>query len=305
MREKIIEVLDSIDKAIDIIEINELLKLKSTDELNELNECLEELIKEGIIHITKKNRYILLKNCKSLKTGNIDMASSGFAFCVIENEDDIFISKNNLNGAIEGDQVVIDIYTYHGKKEGKVIKIINRNLKNLVGRIAIIKGKISIILEDKKLNLNIVLKEEYPNLVDGHIVLIKLGSKIKNNNYIATVEKIIGHINDPDIDILTIAYSHGIFLDFSEETKEELKAIPSEVTEKEKAGRRDLTNEMIFTIDGDDTKDIDDAISISFNDGIYTLGVHIADVTNYVKPNTALYKDAYSKGTSSYLADRV
>lgn len=305
MKENIVNALENIERAIDIIEIADLLNLKSTDDINNLDDVLSKLVKEGIVHLTKKNRYILLKNCKSLKVGKIDMATSGYAFCIIENEKDVYIAKNNLNSAIEGDKVVIDVYEKNGKKEGEVIKIIERNITNIVGRISIINNKVSIILEDKKLNISIVLTNTYPNLVDGHVVLLKLGNRINNNNYEASIEKIIGHVNDPDIDILTIAYSHGIFLEFSHETEEELKNIPSEVEPKEKIGRTDLTKEMIFTIDGDDTKDIDDAISISYLDGIYTLGVHIADVTNYVRPNTALYKDAYMKGTSSYLADRV
>lgn len=305
MKDEVIKVLDNIDSAIDIIEINELLKLKTAGELKELAIVLDDLEKEGLLHKTKKNRYILMKNCKSLKTGTIDMASAGFAFCVIPNEEDIYISKDNLNGAIEQDLVVIDIFNMHGKKEGKVIKIINRNLKHLVGKIDFVNNKPKVIIENKKINIEIKLIQDYPNLVSGHVVLIKLLEKKNNNVFLASIEKIIGHINDPDIDILEIAYNHGITLDFSKETIEELKTIPEVVSEAEKKDRVDLTNQVIFTIDGDDTKDIDDAISISYDNNIYTLGVHIADVTNYVKPNTHLYQDAYEKGTSSYLADRV
>ena len=233
------------------------------------------------------------------------MASAGYAFCIIPNEEDIYIAKDNLNGAIEQDEVVIDVFNISGKKEGKVIKIIKRNIKNIIGQIEIVNNKTKVIINDKKLNMEIRLVDNYPNLVNGHVVLLKLLEKKNNNVFLACIEKIIGHINDPDIDILEIAYSHGINLDFSKETLEELKNIPEVVSEVEKKDRVDLTNQVIFTIDGEDTKDIDDAISISYENNIYTLGVHIADVTNYVKPNTHLYQDAYEKGTSSYLADRV
>ena len=305
MKQRVIKVLDKIESAIDIIQINDLLELKTADELKELANVLKELEQEGIVHITKKNRYILMKNCKSLKTGIIDMASAGYAFCVIPNEEDIYIAKDNLNGAIEQDEVVIDVFNISGKKEGKVIKIIKRNIKNIIGTIQIVNNKTKVIIDNKKINIEIKLVDNYPNLVNGHVVLLKLLEKKNNNVFLACIEKIIGHINDPDIDILEIAYSHGINLDFSKETLEELKSIPEAVSEVEKKDRVDLTNQVVFTIDGEDTKDIDDAISISYENNVYTLGVHIADVTNYVKPNTHLYQDAYEKGTSSYLADRV
>ena len=110
MKQRVIKVLDKIESAIDIIQINDLLELKKDDELKELANVLKELEQEGIVHITKKNRYILMKNCKSLKTGIIDMASAGYAFCVIPNEEDIYIAKDNLNDAIEQDEVVIDVF---------------------------------------------------------------------------------------------------------------------------------------------------------------------------------------------------
>lgn len=117
--------------------------------------------------------------------------------------------------------------------------------------------------------------------------------------------KILGHKDDAGIDILSIAYKYGIYDEFSRDTLEELNHIPDQVNEKDLVGRTDLTDQMIFTIDGADTKDIDDAISLEVKDNIYTLGVHIADVSYYVQENTALGDDAYERGTSSYLADTV
>ena len=129
--------------------------------------------------------------------------------------------------------------------------------------------------------------------------------EIGKRSYLGKVIKIIGHKNDPGVDIISIALRHGIEIDFSDDVLRELESIPSVVSEEEKKGRTDLTSEMIFTIDGDDTKDIDDAISIKKNNDNYVLGVHIADVSHYVKMGSALYNAAFTRGTSSYLADTV
>ena len=305
MNEKIIEYLKSEDKAKTIIEINDYLQLKSSKELELLQESLNELIMKGIVHQTKKNKYILMKYCKSLCVGKIDVTKNGYAFLMCDNKDDIYISKDNLNGAIEEDTVLIDTFTRNNKLEGKVLKILNRSLNRLVGEIKFVNEIPTIILDNKNLDLDIVIENHFSNLVDGHKVLIELKEQIGNKKFIGLVIKIIGHKNDPDTDILSIACKYGIELDFSDQVKQEVLKIPEEVLEKDKVGRVDLTNEKIFTIDGDDTKDIDDAISIKKYSDYYELGVHIADVSYYVRPNTALYNEALNRGTSSYLADKV
>jgi len=307
MKNKILEYLETIEQAKDIIEINDYLNLKTAEELKELQEELEKLVKQGIVHETKKKKYLLMKYCKSLVTGRINVAKNGYAFLIQENNpDDLFINRDNLNGAIEGDIALVDTFTRNNKLEGKVIKILERNLKRVIGEILFVDGKPRIILDDKKLDINIKLENNYfTNLVDGHKVLVELVKQIGDKKFVGNIIKIIGHVNDPDIDILSIAYKYGIELDFNEEVKKELLNIPEVVNDEDKLGRVDLSNEMIFTIDGDDTKDIDDAISIKKIGDLYELGVHIADVTYYVKPNTALYNEAYKRGTSSYLADKV
>lgn len=306
MQDEIIAYLKNEDKAKTIIEINDYLKLKTSEELKNLQIILDEMVKKGIIHETKKNKYLLMKYCKSLRTGKIEIASNGYAFLIQENDDnDIFINKDNLNNAIDGDIVLIDLFTRKGKIEGKVLKILERKLNKLVGEIIIQDNELKFIPDDKKLNLEIVIENYFANLVDGHKVLIELSKQIGEKKFVGLVTKIIGHKNDPDIDILSIAYKYDINLEFNEAVQKELKSIPSEVLDKDKYGRIDLTNEMIFTIDGDDTKDIDDAISIKKTNDYYELGVHIADVTYYVRPNSAIYNEAYERGTSSYLADKV
>ncbi len=306
MKEKIVEVLDKQQKAIDLMQINDLLNLKTSEDFQELTNNINELIKDGIVHETKKHDYILVKYCSSLITGTISVTKSGNAFLNIPDEDDIYIDRSNVNGAINNDKVLVDIFSYHGKKEGKVIKILDRNLNNITGEITFHNKNLVFVPDDEKLDVEITLtKESTTNCVEGHKVYVEIIKKINNHKYLGQVIKIIGHKNDPGIDILSIAYRHGIDPEFNEEVTKELESIPNSVSESDKKGRKDLTDKVIFTIDGDDTKDIDDAISLEERNGHYLLGVHIADVSYYVKPGMALYDEAFKRGTSSYLADTV
>ncbi len=305
MRTKILEYLESINKAQDVIQINDALGLTTSEELKELTDELNKLVGEGIIHETKKNKYIMMENCPSLYSGKIEVTKNGYAFLLLNNDEDIYIGKNNLNGALDGDVVLIDTWTSAGKREGQVLKILNRTLNNIVGEIKYVDNEPTIILDNPKLDIEIVLENHFANLVDGHIVLVNLTKELGPKKFVGLVTKIIGHKNDPEIDILSVASKHGIELDFSEEVQKEVQNIPEEVQKEEKIGRVDLTKEAIWTIDGDDTKDIDDAISIKMEKDLYVLGVHIADVTHYVRPGTKLYEEARSRGTSSYLADKV
>ena len=308
MKEKIVELLSGIHEAKKAIEINDMLGLKTAQEYRELQDTLDELVKEYIVFFTKKEKYILLKNCPGLKVGRLSVNKKGFGFVILDKEDDLYVEASNMNGAIDGDIVLAEKFMSGVRKEAKVIRIIKRELDDLVGEIAYNeKEKPILILDDDKKDLTIELTgEKLKDCVEGHKVLVRTVKEINKRKYLAEVVKIIGHKNDPGTDILSIAYRHGIYEDFGEEVEAEIEKIPNQVSEKELKGRRDLTNEVIFTIDGDDTKDIDDAVSIKLKDnGNYILGVHIADVSNYVKENTALGDAAYERGTSSYLADTV
>ncbi len=304
MKDKILEYLGLDDKAKTLMEINDYLGLKSSLELKELQNVLSELIKSGIVHETKKSKYMLMSNCASLLAGKIEVTKNGYAF-LLKEEGDLFISSDNLNGAINGDTVLVDVFERNKKIEGKVLKILDRKLNTVIGEILYVNDEPTLIVDDKKLDIEVELINHFANLVDGHKVLVELKEQVTHHKFRGVILKIIGHKNDPDIDILTIAYKHNIELEFSDEVKKELESIPDNVKDADKIGRTDLTGEVIFTIDGDDTKDIDDAISIKKKDNLYELGVHIADVSYYVKPGTHLYDEAYSRGTSSYLADRV
>ncbi len=306
MKEQILEKLKDIHEAKTLIEINDLLGLKTVEEYQELQKEMDKLVNDCLVFKTKKDKYLLLKNCPSLKIGKLSVNKKGFGFLILDKEDDIYIAKDDMNGAINDDTVLVEVTEKGLEPAGKVLKIVKRDLKNIVGEVKVIKNKKFLEPDDDKINLKITLSPETSkNCVDGHKIVAKLTKRIDNKNYLADCIKIIGHKDDAGIDILSIAYKYGITPDFSEETIKELDKIPEEVKAEELIGRKDLTNEIIFTIDGADTKDIDDAISLTKRDKIYTLGVHIADVSHYVKENTSLGDDAYERGTSSYLADTV
>lgn len=305
MKKEIIEILKNEKDAQDITKINDLLNLETANELLNLQEELNNLVKEHIIYKTKKEKYILYDNMSNIKVGKLSINKSGNGFILLS-EDDLYINYNNLNGATNGDIVLAEMFYYKNDLEGKIVKILERDTKNLIGTIYIKDKKAYFKLDDEKKSLQIELDQKSAsNCVEGTKVLVNITKELGNNKYYGRIVKIIGHINDPGVDIKTIAYKYEIYDEFSKETNEELLLTPSSVLDKELIGRTDLTSENIFTIDGDDTKDIDDALSFKYENDIYTLGVHIADVSYYVKRNSPLDKDAYERGTSSYLADSV
>ena len=305
MKEQILSVLQDKYDAQGIIQINDMLGLKTASELRDLQSLLDELVSDAIIFKTKKEKYILYKNCPNLKVGILSINKSGNGFLLCEG-DDVFVNHNNLNKAIHGDEVLVETFLYNEKLEGKVLRIFKRDTKNIVGTVYFKKDKGFIQLDDEKKTITIELDaNSSKNCVEGTKVLVNTIKELPNNHYIGKVVKIIGHKNDPGVDIKSIAYKFGIFEEFSKETEKQIDDIPVTVSPESKRGRKDLTEEIIFTIDGDDTKDIDDAIGIEYKDGIYKLGIHIADVSYYVEIDSPLDKDAYAKGTSSYLANSV
>ena len=304
MKEQVIKVLDKEFEAKDIMQINDLLDLKTPEELKDLQDVIKELVDEYILYNTKKDRYILIKNCTNLRIGKLSLNKKGFGFVNLEQEEDIYIDKDNLNGAIDDDMVLCEIIDKGIKREGRIVRIIKRDLSNLVGTVVLKNDKFFLELDDNNKNVEVRL-ENTNNVVEGHKVYVKIIKELTRNKYVGEVVAIIGHKDDPGVDILSIAYKYGIIPEFNEQVEEELKSIPDTVAESELKGRTDLTNKQIFTIDGSDTKDIDDAISLEMNGDNYILGVHIADVSHYVKENTALGDAAYARGTSSYLADTV
>ena len=310
MRDDIINILKNSDKAIDIYEIQDLLGIKSIEDTTKLSEELRKLEDEVIIYRSNKNKYMMIED-SHLKKGVMRVNKKGFGFVEVDNlEDDIYISSDNMNGAIHDDIVLVEITSKMNldRLEGRVLRIIERKINRYIGLINFDKKGIGhITLDDNKIKLDIEIpKENSLNSVDGHKVVVELEKKVSNDKYIGKVVEVIGHINDPGVDILSIIYKYNINIDFPDDVKEEVKTIPMEVKESDLKNRKDLRDMCIFTIDGDDTKDIDDAISIEkLPNGNYKLGVHIADVSYYVKEGSPLDNEAMERGTSVYLVDRV
>ncbi len=306
MKEQVVDLLNSKYEALDIIEINDLLGLTTSDDLSRLNNVIDALVKENILYKTKKNKYIMYKNCPNLKVGTLSLNKKGFGFLLIPGGEDIYIDKDNINGAVNEDKVLIELINTMDGVEGKVLRVLNRDLNNLIGEIYIEKDKVCVKLEDDTKHLDIKLDQKTSkNLVEGTKVIVSVTKEMSKNKYMGKVTTVIGHKDDPGVDIKLIAYKYGIYEEFSKSAMEQTENIPTEVSDNDLIGRTDLTNEMIFTIDGADTKDIDDAISYEYKDGLHVLGVHIADVSYYVTEDSFLDKDALSRGTSSYLADSV
>lgn len=314
MRNEILNLLKD-GKALDMLEISKALGYtKDMDEL--LASKLTEMVNSYDLHLSNKGRYMLFKdnekNSNYFKGIFMD-TKSDYGFIRVEGmEDDIFVPGSKTNGALNGDEVLVYLTkgASKGKKmEGEVVKIINREVNNKVGEIYHYEGKIMVSLDDKKFKKLIYLKstQETERLVDGDKVVVSFTSSKSDNNYInANFVKRIGHITDPGIDILSKVADKKIETEFSDSYLDELSKLPTSVNDKDLTDRRDLRKKMIFTIDGDDTKDIDDAISIEkLPNSHYKLGVHIADVSYYIKEGSVLDLEARKRGTSTYLVDRV
>lgn len=311
MRDDILNILKNSDKALDLYELHDMLHINTVEGAKELTDELRKLTDEVVVYHSNKDKYMMLEK-SHLRKGVMRTNKKGFGFVEVENmDDDIYVAQENMNGAIHDDIVLVEITSKMNldRLEGRILKVIKRQVQRYIGEITFdAKGKGHIKLDDNKIKLNIEIpKDKTLNAVDGHKVVVELVKKLNNNlKYEGKVVEIIGHKNDPGVDILSIIYKYNINTVFPDDVKEEVANINMEVLPEEYHGRRDLRDQMIFTIDGDDTKDIDDAISIEkFANGHYKLGVHIADVSYYVKEGSPLDNEAMERGTSVYLVDRV
>ena len=305
MESKILEILSGKNKSLTIMEINDLLGLHTIEEYQELGKTLNILCMEAQIYYSeKKKRYTLFSNTNYMK-GKLIVNPKGYGFVILDDNDreDIFINSRNMLDAKSNDIVLVEYINKHNK-EGKVTKVIKRDESNLVGLFDSENGIDYVILDKKEYGKYIIPKGFSKGAVPGHKVLVR---RLFNGAFNeAEVIKIIGHKNDVGIDILSYVYEYGFDPTYSDDVMAEVEKIPSEVSEEEMLSRTDLRDKMIFTIDGKDTKDIDDAISIEkIDNDKYILGVHIADVSHYVKKGSYLDDDAYERGTSVYLVDRV
>ncbi len=308
MEDRILELLNRKNKALSIQEIDHLLELKTTNEFRELEDTINKMCNEYTIYCTNKGNYMTFDR-SPLKKGILRVNRKGFGFVELPDEEDIYIDAKNMNGALHNDLVVAEVTgrKEKNKLEGRILKILDRKLEYVIGEFYLENGVGHLILDEENLKMNVIIeKDDIHGAVDGHKVQVRLLEQKSDHTYRGEVTKILGHKNDPGVDILSIVYKYNISDTFPEEVIEQLKTIPSEVSDEDKVGRTDLTDITIFTIDGDDTKDIDDAVSIKkLQNGNYELGVHIADVSYYVKEGTPLDVNAMDRGTSVYLVDRV
>lgn len=307
MKERILEILSEEERAYSIEELEDILAIRSADELKDLLAVLRDLENSLKIYHTNKGNYMLFNN-SHLRVGQLIGNKKGFGFVDIEGDEDVFIPPTCMNGAIHGDQVIVEITSKKGLDlEGRIVKVLDRKLHQIVGEFYYKGGVGHIEPDDKKINIRIDIDQNKTmGAMNGHKVLVRLIGKKNQGNYQGEVIKVLGHKNDPGVDILSIVNKYEINDVFSDEVMEAVEKLPLEVTEEEYQGRRDLRDKVIFTIDGDDAKDLDDAVSIDLlENGHYLLGVHIADVSHYVKENGVIDQEAYERGTSVYLADRV
>jgi len=302
MRESIIEILDKNEVPLSEIDILDRLSFDIT--LEKLCEELREMEKVGDVYLTKKNKYTLFKYTH-LKVGKLSVSKKGFGFVILNNEPDLHIKKENLNGAIHNDTVVAE---YISDEEGRIVKIIDRSYDTIIGEYIEVNSSLGkIIVDDSRIKLNILIdKEHRNNAMPGHKVIVKPYKQINNVEWYGEIVKILGHKDDVGVDILSIVYEHDIEPIFSDAVMQEVLEIPQEVTSFEINGRIDLRGVKTVTIDGDDAKDFDDAISATkLENGNIKVIVSIADVTHYVKEGTNLYREAEERATSVYLVDRV
>lgn len=304
MEEKILEFIKSTNT---VYNVKSLYKEFGSKEL--VRNVLNNLEQNGDIVITANGKVLdFLKS--GLKKGKFIANKKGYGFVEFDKEEeDIYIPKESVLNAIDGDIVVIEVAKVNkGEKPyGRIFKVIKRNKDYLVGEIIKENDKYYVLPDNDIYKFKVLIpKEETNSLVEGMKVLVKVIDNKNSNIYHGSIEKVIGHKDDPLIDVLAVAYDNGFYLEDSIEVKKQLEQIPSIVTEEEIVNRKDLREEEIFTIDGSDTKDIDDAISIKKEEnGNYILGVHIADVTYYFKENSPLDNSAYDKATSVYLTNYV
>lgn len=277
-------------------------------EKGDLREVLNALIADGKIVIDQNGKY--KEAGEGLLKGRFSGTQRGFGFVTVEGMDgDIFIPEAATKGALHNDTVMVRLLEdqYGPRKEGEIVEILERANGEVVGTFEKSKNFGFVIADNQKFAKDIFIpKEHTKGAVTGHKVVVKItnfGSNGKNPE--GKVVEILGHINDPGVDIMSVIKANNLPTDFPEAVIRQLDKIPDEVDPKDLAGRKDLRNLQTVTIDGEDAKDLDDAITLTKEGNRYYLGVHIADVTNYVLENSPLDKEALKRGTSVYLVDRV
>ncbi|KGX84423.1 ribonuclease R [Pontibacillus litoralis] len=313
LKKQIIDIInENTTKPLSVQEIEEMAQLEGSEEFTMLMKALNALEEEGELVRTRKNRYGLPEKMNLIR-GRIQMHQKGFAFLIPDDEEqrDVYIHHSDLHSAMNNDRVFVRIETKSDddkRPEGTVIRIIERSTSKIVGTYEDNGYFGFVIADDKRIPNDIFIPKGATNgAVDGHKVIVRI-TKFPEDRMSAEGEivEILGHKNDPGIDILAIIHKHGIQAEFPKPVMEQAQQTPEEITEEEIVNRRDLRDETIVTIDGADAKDLDDAVTVrKLENGNYHLGVHIADVSYYVEKGSPIDEEAYERGTSTYLVDRV
>lgn len=277
-------------------------------EKGDLREVLNSLISEGKIVVDQNGKY--KEAGEGLLKGTFSGTQRGFGFVTVEGmDDDIFIPESATKSALHGDTVLIRLFEEQSgpRKEGTIVDILERANGEVVGTFEKSKNFGFVIADNQKFAKDIFIpKEHTKGAVTGHKVVVKItnyGGNDKNPE--GKVVEILGHINDPGVDIMSVIKANNLPTEFPEAVLRQVDRVPDEVASEDLAGRKDLRDWQTVTIDGEDAKDLDDAITLTKEGNRYYLGVHIADVTNYVPENSPLDKEALKRGTSVYLVDRV
>lgn len=289
-----------------------LMRVEPEDR-EELSKVLGSLLDKRKIQINKRGKYSLYDGRskeKGLLEGTFIGNAKGFGFVEVEGEEeDFFIPETKVKDAFHQDKVQIRVlHEVPGKRrEAEVVTVLSRGMTQIVGTFESCKSYGFVVPDNPKIATDIyIAKEHKKGAVDGHKVIVEItdyGSKGRNPE--GKVVEILGHKNDPGVDILSLVHAYGLQVEFPEKVMNQAQRVYDEIIEADFAGRRDLRDLMMVTIDGEDAKDLDDAVSLKVEGDHYVLGVHIADVSNYVQENSALDREALARGTSVYLVDRV
>lgn len=313
MKDRLLTFFNETDtRPLSVEEIEERLEIEGAEEFTELVKALNELEESGDLVRTRKNRYGLPEKM-NLVLGRMQMHSKGFAFLIPEEDgqDDIFINPSDLNSAMNGDKVLVrrEKPSFAGERaEGVVLRILERAVAEVVGTYEASHNFGFVIADDKRIPHDIFIPKSKANgAMDGHKVIARITKYPEEwRSAEAEIIKILGHKNDPGVDILSIIYKHGMTIDFPEEVLQQAAETPDEISPEELEGRVDRRDEQIVTIDGADAKDLDDAVTVKqLDNGNYRLGVYISDVSYYVEKDSPIDIEAYARGTSVYLVDRV
>ncbi len=310
MRNTVLDLLASEHyEAMTIEELVEYLQIEGTEAFKDFVKLMVGLEDEGILIRTKKDRYHLARDLGYFK-GIISIHPKGFGFVAVEGMDDVYISADDLEGALHKDTVLIKLSPTSSRGdslEGKIVQVIERGVKELIGTYYEIRQVGYVKPDASRFTATIAVpKNKNKGAVKDHKVRVRIVDYLPNNVIEAEVIEVLGHKNDPGIDILSVVHKYDIVPEFSPAALEQAAQIKDSIDPSELEGRRDLRHETIVTIDGDDAKDLDDAVHVrQLENGNYLLGVSIADVSHYVTEGSPIDREAYFRGTSVYLVDRV